>query len=123
MKKKILVVDDEEDFQDIIRQVLEPAGYHVDGAGDGAACLAALRQHGPDLVILDVNMPIKDGYAVCREIRADPKFCDVPVLMLTIRNRDKEIMQGLDCGADDYLTKPFRSQELLARIHNLLKRA
>ena len=123
MSEKILVVDDEEDFQDILRQILEPAGYAVVTAGDGAAGLEAMRRERPDLMILDVNMPLKDGYAVCRELRADPDFAELPVLMLTIRNADREIVQGLDCGADDYLTKPFKAAELKARIRHLLERA
>lgn len=122
-KRRILLIDDEEDFHNIIRQVLSPLGYELLSALDGASGLRGLRKERPELVILDVNMPFKDGYAVCREIRSDPEFADLPILMLTIRNRDEEIMRGLDCGADSYLTKPFEPRVLAARIENLLRRA
>lgn len=121
--KRILVVDDEPDFLDIVRQVLEARGYGVASAADGAAGMAALRADRPDLVILDVNMPVMSGYDVCREIRADPALSDLPVVMLTIRNRDQEIVEGLDCGADEYMAKPFEPRELIARIRNLLERS
>lgn len=122
-KTKVLVVDDEEDFQDILRQILERAEYQVVCAGDGAAGLAALRAEKPDLLILDINMPLKDGYGVCREARAMPEFAELPILMLTIRNRDEEIVRGMDCGADAYLAKPFDPGELLARLRALLNRS
>ena len=120
---KILVIDDEPDFQDIIRQVLEPEGYALLQALDGAAGLEMLRRERPDLVVLDLNLPGKDGYAVCREIRSDEEFADTPIVMITIRGRDAEIIQGLECGADDYLPKPFKPRELANRIRNLLRRA
>lgn len=122
-KPKILVIDDEEDFHDILRQVLQPAGYEILSAFDGAAGLKLLRLKRPDLLILDVNMPVKDGYSVCSDVRADPEFADMPILMLTIRRQDGEIVKGLDCGADDYLVKPFSPEELKTRLRNLLRRA
>jgi DNA-binding response OmpR family regulator len=122
-KPKILVVDDEEDFHHILRQVLEPAGYEVVSAADGAQGLEAARRERPDALILDVNMPVKDGYAVCQELRGDPELAELPVLMLTIRNQDAAVIEGLDRGADDYLTKPFSSRELLSRLRNLLQRS
>ena len=122
-KTRVLVVDDEEDFQNILRQVLEPAGFSVSCAGDGVRGLEAMRREKPDLMILDVNMPELDGYAVCREARADPEFLDLPILMLTIRRQDAEITKGLELGADDYLSKPFKPDELLARVRSLLRRA
>lgn len=120
---KILVVDDEEDFLDIIRQVLEPHKFDVICLNDGVSVVDVLRKEQPDFMILDVNMPVKNGYEVCREIRQNPEFAELPILMLTIRNQDKEVISGLDCGADDYLTKPFDPAELVARIHKVLKRS
>ncbi|MHB2025207.1 MAG: response regulator transcription factor [Elusimicrobiota bacterium] len=119
---KILLIDDEEDFHDIIRQVLEPAGYEILGAKDAESGFKALYKEKPDLLILDVNMPLQDGYAVCLKVRTLPEFIELPILMLTIRNQDNEIIKGLDCGADDYLTKPFDPLEMLARIRKLLAR-
>lgn len=121
-KTRILLIDDEEDFHSIIRQILTPLGYKLLSALDGASGLRVLRLERPELVILDVNMPFKDGYTVCREIRSDPELADLPVLMLTIRSCDEEIMRGLDCGADDYLTKPFEREVLASRVGNLLRR-
>ncbi len=122
-KPKILVIDDEPDFQDIIRQALEPEGYELLQALEGTSGLEMLRRERPDLVVLDLNLPGMDGYAVCREIRADDEFADLPIVMITIRGRDAEIIQGLECGADDYLPKPFKARELANRIRNLLRRA
>ena len=122
-KPKILIVDDEDDFHDILRQILEPAGYEVISAADGVAGLAEMRRSRPDLMLLDVNMPLKDGYGVCKEVRADEEFADLPILMLTIRHQDAEVTKGLALGADDYLAKPFDPAELMTRIRNLLRRA
>ena len=122
-KPKILIIDDEPDFQDILRQVLEPAGYALLSALDGPSGLALMRRERPDLIVLDVNLPLQDGYAVCREIRGDDEFADIPIVMITIRGRDAEIISGLECGADDYLAKPFKPRELTTRIRNLLRRS
>lgn len=120
---RILLIDDEDDFHDIIRQILTPQGYQILSAYDGKEGLAAIRRERPDLVLLDVNMPLMDGYAVCRQARVEPEIADIPILMLTIRRRDEEIISGLDGGADGYLVKPFEPEELLARIRGLLKSA
>lgn len=120
MKARILIMEDEEDFQDILRQTLEPAGYELSFADDGRKGLEFLSRDPADLVILDVNLPVRNGYEICQSIRANPEWADLPVLMLTIRNRDEEIVRGLDSGADDYLTKPFEPSELSARIRKLL---
>ncbi len=122
-KIKILLIDDEEDFHNIVRQVLAPLDYEFLSAFDGPSGLLALKKERPALVLLDVNMPFKDGYAVCRDIRSNPEFADIPVLMLTIRSSDEEIVRGLDCGADGYLAKPFEPRVLAARLANLLLRS
>ncbi len=122
-RQRILLIDDEEDFHDILRQILEPAGYELTGATDGDSGIRLMRRRRPDLLILDVNMPLKDGNAVCREVRADPQFADLPILMLTIRRLDAEIVTGLESGADDYLVKPFKPRELQSRVRNLLRRS
>ncbi len=122
-KATILVIDDEDDFQYIIRQMLEPLGYEVHPAADGLAGLEMMRRRRPDLLLLDINLPFKNGYDVCRDLREDPLLADIPVIMMTIRNRDEEIIRGLDCGADDYLTKPFESAVLAAKIARLLQKA
>ncbi|MBI4422154.1 MAG: response regulator [Elusimicrobia bacterium] len=123
MMPKILLVDDEEDFHSIVRQVLEPLGYEIASAMDGEAGLERMRGDPPDLVLLDVNMPFKDGFAVCREIRATPQLAALPVILLTIRRLDHEVVMGLDTGADDYLTKPCEPAVLATRIERLLERS
>jgi DNA-binding response OmpR family regulator len=116
---KILVVDDDRELRELIGFVLGSAGYQVVQAGDGAE---ALRHHAavrPDLVILDVNLPVLDGFEVCRRIRIDS---DTPVMMLTVRGEEADQVRGLDLGADDYLAKPFSPRTLSARVRALLRR-
>jgi two-component system, OmpR family, response regulator MprA len=118
---KILVVDDERAVRDSLRRALELEGYDVELAGDGEEALERLSANGePDAVILDVLMPGIDGLEVCRRIRREGNH--VPVLMLTARTEVENRVAGLDAGADDYVTKPFALEELLARMRALLRR-
>jgi DNA-binding response OmpR family regulator len=117
---KILVVDDDEVTCELVRGVLERAGYDVREAADGRAGLRELYAAPPDLVILDVEMPELDGWATLERIR---DLSDVPVLMLTARETELERVRGLKGGADDYVIKPFGHQELAARVQALLRRA
>jgi two-component system, OmpR family, response regulator MprA len=119
---KILVVDDERAVRESLRRALELEGYEIELAGDGGEALAALGgdEPQPDAVILDVLMPGVDGLEVCRRLRATGNH--VPVLMLTARDEVENRVAGLDAGADDYVTKPFALEELLARIRALLRR-
>lgn len=117
---KILVVDDDRELRDILAFAFRQAGYLVVEAGDGEQALGAFRSEAPDLVVLDVNMPRVDGFEVCRRIRADST---VPILMLTVRGQEEDVVKGLDSGADDYMTKPFSPQTLLARVRALFRRA
>jgi len=120
---KILVVDDERAVRESLRRALELEGYEIALADDGNEALATLRdgEPQPDVVILDVLMPGVDGLEVCRRLRADGNH--VPVLMLTARDEVENRVAGLDAGADDYVTKPFALEELLARVRALLRRA
>jgi two-component system, OmpR family, response regulator MprA len=118
---KILVVDDERAVRDSLRRALELEGYEVELASDGEEALYRLSSNGePDAVILDVLMPGVDGLEVCRRLRRDGRR--VPVLMLTARDEVENRVAGLDAGADDYVTKPFALDELLARVRALLRR-
>jgi DNA-binding response OmpR family regulator len=119
-RARVLAVDDEADIRELLRELLGRAGYDVDVADDGRAALRALFAARPDLVILDVNMPGLDGWQTLERIR---DVSDVPVLMLTARTGELEKVRGLTRGADDYVTKPFGRQELLARVQALLRRA
>jgi two-component system response regulator MprA len=121
---KILVVDDERAVRESLRRALELEGYEIELAGDGQEALLRLATNGesqPDAVILDVLMPGVDGLEVCRRIRRAGN--SVPVLMLTARDAIENRVSGLDAGADDYVTKPFALEELLARVRALLRRA
>ena len=120
---KILVVDDERAVRESLRRALELEGYEIELAADGQEALQRLEANGdgqPDAVILDVLMPVVDGLEVCRRIRRSGNR--VPVLMLTARDEIENRVAGLDAGADDYVTKPFALEELLARVRALLRR-
>ena len=117
---KILVADDDPDLLDLVAFALGQAGYLVVKAGDGNAALARFGAESPDLVILDINMPGQSGFDVCAAIRARGT---TPVMMLTARGEEQDLVRALDLGADDYLTKPFSPRTLLARVKALLRRA
>src|ERR671936_2678302 len=115
----VLVVDDEADIRRLVRELLERAGYVVDEAADGRTALRMLYASKPELVVLDVTMPELDGWQTLERIR---DVSDVPVLMLSARGAELEKVRGLRAGADDYVTKPFGKQELLARVEALRRR-
>jgi DNA-binding response OmpR family regulator len=120
MTSKVLVVDDEDHIVELARIYLTREGYEVEGVGDGSQALARFSQVKPDLVVLDIMLPGADGMAICKEIR---KQSQVPIIMLTARDEVTDKVIGLEVGADDYLTKPFHPQELVARAKALLRRA
>lgn len=119
MENKILVVDDEKSIADIIKFNLEKEGYYVDTAYDGEEGITKVDKCKPDLVILDVMMPKKDGFEVLKEIRMNS---NIPVLMLTAKEEEFDKVLGLELGADDYITKPFSMRELVARVKSNLRR-
>jgi len=119
-KASILVVDDEPHVRRLVKANLESSGYKVLTAADGQEAIEAVEQETPDLVILDLMLPKLDGYAVCRRIR---EFSTVPIIMLTARSAEVDLIHGFDVGADDYLTKPFAVNELLVRVRAVLKRS
>jgi len=116
----VLVVDDERRYRELLDMNLSRRGYRVRQAVDGLGALNAVEAEEPDLVVLDLKLPDMDGYEVCRRIRA---FSRVPIIMLTARAEPKEKIRGLTAGADDYVTKPFSAEELLARVDAVLRRA
>ncbi|MDT8896936.1 MAG: response regulator transcription factor [Thermanaerothrix sp.] len=119
MNPKILVVDDDPTLNELVRLNLERKGFAVYCAEDGEEALRLAYQVHPDVIILDIMMPRVDGYEVCRRLRA---LTDVPILFLTAKSRDTDVLRGFDVGADDYMRKPFSLRELEARILALLKR-
>jgi two-component system phosphate regulon response regulator PhoB len=121
--QKILIVEDERDIADLVGFNLERAGYNVLKAHDGITGAEVAIRERPDLVILDLMLPGKDGYGVFKEIRRDSRSRDIPVIMLTARAQTEDRIQGLEAGADDYLTKPFSPKELMLRVQAVLKRS
>lgn len=119
---KVLVVDDEENIQELIRLGLRYEGFQVESASNGPDGISAAQRLSPDLVILDLMLPGMDGLEVCRRMRANPTTQDVPILMLTAKDEVHDRVTGLDTGADDYLTKPFDFEELVARVKAILRR-
>ncbi len=116
---KILVVDDEPNIVELARLYLKNEGYDVLAAADGRAAVAAVRQHSPDLVLLDIMLPGLDGWEVCKQVR---QFSRVPIIMLTARGDDVDKIVGLELGADDYMVKPFNPREMVARVKAVLRR-
>lgn len=119
MSKKILVVDDEKPIADILEFNLKNDGYEVICAYDGAEALKLVEEHTPDLILLDIMLPEKDGMEVCKEVR---KKYDMPIIMLTAKDSEIDKVLGLELGADDYVTKPFSTREILARVKANLRR-
>jgi DNA-binding response OmpR family regulator len=121
-RPRILVIDDERSIVDFIRLGMRYEGFRVDEAGDGVTGLDMAQRLHPDLVILDIMLPGMDGIEVCQRLRASEATGEVPILMLTAKDEVRDRVTGLESGADDYLTKPFSFEELLARVRALLRR-
>ncbi|MEO0077474.1 MAG: response regulator [candidate division WOR-3 bacterium] len=117
----MLVVDDEPDISLVVKARLEAAGYVVETAADGLEALNRVRANPPDLIILDVMLPVMDGFAVCALLKRDQRFSHLPVIMLSARTRPQDRSTGQNVGADAYLAKPFQPAELLGEIRRLLE--
>lgn len=120
--ERILVVDDDREITRLLRSYLEQAGYDVLLAHNGETALHVLRRDHPDLLVLDLMLPDRDGWDITRLIRADASLADTPIIMLTARVDDTDKILGLELGADDYITKPFNPREVLARVRAMLRR-
>jgi two-component system alkaline phosphatase synthesis response regulator PhoP len=120
--ENILVVEDEEDILELVRYNLNKEGYRVTGVLSGEEGLQAARSHPPDLIILDLMLPGTDGLTVCRELKQDARTRDLPIVILTAKGEEPDIVAGLELGADDYITKPFSPRVLLARLRAVLRR-
>lgn len=121
MRKKVLVVDDQPHIVRLIQVNLEKEGFEVATAGDGVEGLQRAQETQPDLVILDVIMPRKDGFTLLRELKADEQFADTPVIMLTVKTHNADIVEGLKEGAELYLPKPFHPKELVSLVKRVLE--
>ena len=122
MAKKILLADDEPNIVISLEFLLRREGYEVVVAHDGAEALAQVRAERPDMAILDVMMPRRNGFEVCQDLRQDPEFKDLRIMMLTAKGRDTEVSKGLALGADIYMTKPFSTKDLIAKVKALIDR-
>ncbi|PJA59290.1 MAG: two-component system response regulator [Rhodobacterales bacterium CG_4_9_14_3_um_filter_71_31] len=120
MTRHVLVVDDEDSITLSLRHLMKREGYQVSVARDGEEALAAVAADPPDLMLLDVMIPRRDGYDVCQTIRANPAWADVKIVMVSARGRDIEVEKGLALGADAYVTKPFSTRELAQMVRDLI---
>ncbi len=121
MPKNLLLVDDEPNIILSLEFLMKRAGYQVRTATDGEAAIHAVEQDPPDLILLDINMPKRDGFDVCQTIRANPDWKDIRIIILTAKGRDIEREKGMALGADDYITKPFATQDLVDRVKAMLE--
>ena len=121
-KEKVLIVEDEADIRELMRYNLVREGYTVSECATAEEALAAIQANLPDLILLDLMLPGTDGFAFCRKIRSQEKTTRTPVVMVTARNEDADIVAGLEVGADDYITKPFSARILVARVKAVLRR-
>ena len=121
-KERILVIDDEKDLLELLEYNLSKEGYQVSGLTSGEAALKAVRINPPDLIVLDLMLPGIDGMELCRILKNDPHTRHIPILMLTAKSEESDVVVGLEVGADDYITKPFSPKVLMARIRTALRR-
>ncbi|MBI2608079.1 MAG: response regulator [Deltaproteobacteria bacterium] len=122
MKKiKVLLVDDEKDFREIMRPVLEVEGWEVIEASCGKEALEKVKQERPNIIILDVMMPTLDGFTICKELKTDEKYKNIPIILLTVKFGKADHERGIEVGADAYITKPFETDELIKQIKSLLQ--
>ncbi|HXH03923.1 MAG TPA: response regulator [Candidatus Competibacteraceae bacterium] len=120
MGKRILIADDEANIVISLEFLMKREGFEVDIANDGEAALEAVNDATPDLILLDVMLPKMNGFEVCQQIRANPRWQGVKIIMLTAKGRDTEVAKGLGVGADAYMTKPFSTKDLVAQVKQLL---
>ncbi len=121
--ERILVVDDEEDILELLRYNLTKEDYHVTVAASGEDCLRHVETEPPDLIVLDLMLPGIDGLSVCGQLKGDSRTRPIPIIMLTAKGEEADIVRGLEIGADDYVTKPFSPRVLVARVGAVLRRA
>jgi phosphate regulon transcriptional regulator PhoB len=122
-KENILVVDDEKDIVELLQYNLEKEGYKISAVFSGEQCLENIKTELPDLMLLDLMLPEIDGLDVCKILKSNSRTSNIPIIMLTAKGEETDIVLGLELGADDYVTKPFKIRELLARVKAVLRRA
>jgi len=120
MRNRVLVVEDDPDLVELLRFNLGSAGFSISTASNGAEALKMARSNSPDLILLDLMLPELDGFAVCEILRRDPATAEVPIIMLTALSSELARFTGLECGANDYITKPFSPKKLVSRVSEML---
>jgi two-component system, OmpR family, alkaline phosphatase synthesis response regulator PhoP len=120
MTQRVLVVEDEPNILDSLSFLMKQAGFDVRLARDGDAAIRMIESAAPDLVLLDIMLPRRDGFDVCRAIRANPDWKEVRIVMLTAKGREPDRRKGMQLGADDYITKPFSNRDIVERVHRIL---
>jgi DNA-binding response OmpR family regulator len=120
MPKRVLIADDEPNIVASLEFLMEQAGFEVKVAADGAQALELAGSFHPDLVLLDIMIPVKSGYEVCQRLKSDPATRDVKIVMVSAKGRDVEVAKGLELGADAYVVKPFSTRELVAKVREML---
>lgn len=123
IRESVLVVEDEDDIRELVSYNLLKEGYQVAGVASGEDALSAVEVKKPDLILLDIMLPGIDGLKICGRLKSDPRFEAIPIIMLTAKGEEPDIVAGLNMGADDYITKPFSPKVLLARVQAVLRRA
>lgn len=122
MKKKIAIVDDEQDIRDLVQMYLSKSGFQTACFEDGTSFISYLQKETPDAIILDIMLPDTDGFEICKKMRQNSKFRDIPIIMLTAKSDEMDRVIGLEIGADDYVVKPFSPRELTARVKAIFRR-
>jgi two-component system, OmpR family, alkaline phosphatase synthesis response regulator PhoP len=120
--KKAVIIEDDPDIRELVERTLDKAGFQFFSAGDGQSGLVLIQKKHPALIVLDIMLPGLSGFEICRRIKADPRLAQIPLIMLTARAEESDVLLGLGLGADDYITKPFSPKELSARLSNISKR-
>jgi DNA-binding response OmpR family regulator len=123
MTKRIVLAEDEPQIAKLVEFKLKKEGYQVTWKENGEEALKAIKEEKPDLILLDVMMPVMDGYEVLRQVKEDEGLKDIPVIMLTARAQERDVVKGIGSGAEDYITKPFHPAELLVRVKRILGRS
>ncbi|HOK46841.1 MAG TPA: response regulator, partial [Bryobacteraceae bacterium] len=122
MRHRIIIIEDEADIVEMVRYNFRKEGFEIESFSRGREGLERLRRNPPDLLLLDIMLPDEDGFSICRQLRADPRLKELPVIFLTARGEEIDRIVGLEIGADDYVVKPFSPRELIARVRAILRR-
>lgn len=120
MAKRVFVVDDEQPVLDLVKELLVGAKYNVEVYPDGEGMIKALAKGAPDLILLDIKLPGMDGYKVCKTLKSNPHMAELKICFISAKTTPDDVRKGLDCGADDYLTKPFSNSQLIAKVRELV---